>query len=83
MKIFYRARRLGVCGERAFLEDLCAFHRERGGRPSAHPDTFPDAILNGTQLDLFNLYREVTQRGGFQCARAPRASSPPYPQHSD
>lgn len=31
------------------------------------PDTFPDAVLNGSRLDLFGLYREVVTRGGFTC----------------
>ena len=31
-------------------------------------DTFPEAVLNGQQLDLFALYREVATRGGFKCA---------------
>lgn len=26
---------------------------------------FPDAVLNGSKIDLFNLYREVVRRGGF------------------
>jgi hypothetical protein len=55
------------CSEAQFLEDLCAFHRERLGKKAASPDSFPDAILNGTRLDLYNLYREVTSRGGFRC----------------
>lgn len=29
-------------------------------------DTFPEAVLNGQQLDLFALYREVVTRGGFK-----------------
>ncbi len=55
------------CSAAAFLEDLCAFHRERTGKKAASPDSFPDAILNGTRLDLFNLYKEVISRGGFRC----------------
>jgi ARID/BRIGHT DNA binding domain len=31
-------------------------------------DSFPEAVLNGQQLDLFALYREVATRGGFKCA---------------
>lgn len=29
-------------------------------------DTFPEAVLNGQQLDLYALYREVVTRGGFK-----------------
>lgn len=28
--------------------------------------SFPDAQLNGSQLDLFVLYKEVVTRGGFR-----------------
>ena len=51
-----------------FLQDLCAFHRSRGIK-NVSPDNFPDAILNGSRLDVHNLYREVTSRGGFRCGR--------------
>lgn len=33
--------------------------------------TFPDAVLNGIQLDLWALYREVAVRGGFECLPSP------------
>ncbi len=55
------------CSEAQFLEDLCAFHCERNGK-NVTPETFPDAILNGSRLDLYNLYKEVTSRGGIKCA---------------
>lgn len=29
-------------------------------------EKFPEAVLNGVQLDLFNLYKEVMSRGGFR-----------------
>ena len=29
-------------------------------------EKFPEAVLNGCQLDLFNLYKEVVSRGGFR-----------------
>ena len=48
-----------------FLQDLCAFHRSRGIK-NVSPDNFPDAILNGSRLDVYHLYREVTSRGGFR-----------------
>lgn len=57
---------MAECTEAQFMEDLCKFHRERLGK-KASPDSFPDAILNGTRLDLYNLYMEVTSRGGFRC----------------
>ncbi len=53
------------CSETQFMEDLCAFHRERNGK-NLTPETFPDAILSGSRLDLYNLYKEVTSRGGFK-----------------
>lgn len=51
--------------QEAFLQDLCAFHRNRGIK-NVSPDNFPDAILNGSRLDVYHLYREVTTRGGFR-----------------
>ena len=48
-----------------FLQDLCAFHRKHGTK-NVSPDNFPDAILNGSRLDVYHLYREVTTRGGFR-----------------
>lgn len=59
-----------LCTQEEFLQDLCEFHRARGIK-NVSPDNFPDAILNGTRLDVFNLYREVTTRGGFRYADSP------------
>ncbi|KAK9822214.1 hypothetical protein WJX81_006927 [Elliptochloris bilobata] len=56
--------RLAECSEGEFLSDLCAFLQTRCGR-QVDADTFPDAVLNGSRLDLFGLYREVVTRGGF------------------
>ncbi|KAK9844911.1 hypothetical protein WJX74_008601 [Apatococcus lobatus] len=53
------------CPEEAFLSDLAAFLRERK-HAKINTDNFPDAVLNGQRLDLFNLYREVSQRGGWK-----------------
>lgn len=61
--------RMWECTEVQFMEDLCAFHRERNHK-NVTPESFPDAILNGSRLDLYNLYKEVTSRGGIKCAAA-------------
>ena len=41
-----------------------SFLEVRRGR-QLQPSTFPEAILNGTQLDLNALYRAVCSRGGY------------------
>ncbi|KAL4422493.1 hypothetical protein ABPG75_008690 [Micractinium tetrahymenae] len=56
---------LALCSEEQFYTDLIAFLTDRQGR-QIDPLTFPEAILNGTKLDLFHLYREVTSRGGYK-----------------
>ena len=53
----------------ALPQDLCNFLREKLDR-RVDPEIFPDAILNGRRLDVFNLYKEVTRRGGFGCTPA-------------
>lgn len=60
---------LTQCTEKQFLNDLVDFMAERLDR-KYDSDNFPDAILNGRKLDLFNLYREVVRRGGYGCAWA-------------
>lgn len=62
----WRSSRLPMrsCSEKDFLDDLCTFLRERGIR-NTDPQNFPDAILNGRQLDLYNLYRWVTESLNF------------------
>ena len=53
---------LGVFQEE-FLQDLVDFLGSRGhGRlsPPAGFDAFPEVVLNGKRLDLYNLYREVS-----------------------
>ena len=35
-----------------------------------HPGEFPNSVLNGNPLDLFNLYRSVVDRGGFKMGNA-------------
>ena len=45
-----------------FKKDVMQFLISRGhGRLAASADveTFPDAVLNGKRLDLYNLYKEV------------------------
>lgn len=57
-----------ACSEEEFLKDVMEFLILRGHNrliPQGGLAEFPDAILNATRLDLFNLYREVVSRGGF------------------
>ncbi|TYH61004.1 hypothetical protein ES332_D07G019700v1 [Gossypium tomentosum] len=57
-----------VCSEEEFLRDVMQFLIFRGHTrlvPQGGLAEFPDAILNAKRLDLFNLYREVVSRGGF------------------
>jgi ARID/BRIGHT DNA binding domain len=54
-----------ACSEAEFLDDLVYFLEAKRQR-SINRVTFPDAVLNGTKLDLFHLYKEVVSRGGFQ-----------------
>ncbi|CAM6048469.1 unnamed protein product [Sphagnum compactum] len=59
---------IDVCSEVEFLKDVMHFLVSRGhGRliPPTGSDNFPEVVLNGKRLDLFNLYREVVSRGGF------------------
>jgi hypothetical protein len=56
------------CTEEDFLQDLIDFLGSRGQSrliPPAGVDAFPEVVLNGKRLDLYNLYREVVSRGGF------------------
>ena len=49
-----------------FLADLVNFLESRGhGRliPPTGVDAFPEVVLNGKRLDLYNLYREVLYFG--------------------
>eukprot|EP00884_Botryococcus_braunii_P018880 jgi/Botrbrau1/5676/Bobra.0071s0017.1 len=57
---------LRLCTEEDFLDDLHLFLTERKVRQVPAREAFPDAILNGSKLDLFNLYKEVCQRGGIK-----------------
>eukprot|EP00897_Mesotaenium_endlicherianum_P005569 jgi/Mesen1/503/ME000104S10594 len=59
---------LSEVAEDAFLADVAAFLVARScGKlvPAGGMHNFPEAVLNGVQLDLFTLYREVVSRGGF------------------
>ncbi|KAB1218290.1 AT-rich interactive domain-containing protein 4 [Morella rubra] len=56
------------CSEEEFLKDVMQFLILRGHTrliPQGGLAEFPDAILNGKRLDLYNLYKEVVTRGGF------------------
>ncbi|PON78291.1 ARID DNA-binding domain containing protein [Trema orientale] len=57
-----------ACSEEEFLKDVMQFLMLRGHTrliPQSGLAEFPDAILNGKRLDLYNLYKEVVTRGGF------------------
>ncbi|KAG4940039.1 hypothetical protein AAZX31_16G011900 [Glycine max] len=57
-----------TCSEEEFLKDVMEFLILRGHNrliPQGGLTEFPDAILNGKRLDLYNLYKEVVTRGGF------------------
>ncbi|XP_020256983.1 AT-rich interactive domain-containing protein 4-like isoform X2 [Asparagus officinalis] len=63
---------IGLCSEGEFLQDLKQYIIHRGQSwlvPKGGISEFPDAVLNGSQLDLFNLYKEVVSRGGFSQAK--------------
>lgn len=55
---------LNICSEEQFLEDLVIFLSVLRGK-AIERSRFPDAVLNGSALDLFNLYKYV-----LACARA-------------
>ncbi|KAK7275508.1 hypothetical protein RIF29_16627 [Crotalaria pallida] len=57
-----------TCSEEEFVKDVMEFLILRGHSrliPQGGLTEFPDAILNGKRLDLYNLYKEVVTRGGF------------------
>eukprot|EP00271_Cylindrocystis_brebissonii_P016128 TRINITY_DN39352_c0_g1_i1.p1 TRINITY_DN39352_c0_g1~~TRINITY_DN39352_c0_g1_i1.p1 ORF type:complete len:220 (-),score=37.89 TRINITY_DN39352_c0_g1_i1:647-1213(-) len=59
---------LDQCPEEEFLVDVMRFLQSTNrGRlvPSSSPLAFPAVNFNGSRLDLFNLYREVVSRGGY------------------
>lgn len=46
-----------------FLQDLVSFLEVRGHSrlvPPSGLDAFPEVVLNGKRLDLYNLYKEVS-----------------------
>jgi len=55
---------LTVCTPHQLLEDMRKFLEVRRGK-QLQASSFPEAILNGTQLDLNALYRAVCSRGGY------------------
>lgn len=60
---------LHLCTQHQFMEDLMDFLKERWGW-SIDRNEFPGAVLNGSPLDLYNLYKEVVSRGGFKMGNA-------------
>ena len=58
---------LSRCSEAEFLDDVWRFLTAKRGKDIDRA-SFPDAILNGAQLDLFALYKETVTRGGYKCA---------------
>lgn len=61
---------LSKCSEEEFLDDVCSFLRANRGQAIERAD-FPDAILNGSQLDIFALYKETATRGGYKYGPKP------------
>ena len=55
---------LAVCTPQQLMEDMRQFLQARRGK-QLQSSTFPEAILNGAQLDLNALYRAVCSRGGY------------------
>lgn len=55
------------CSEEEFILDLVNFlqYQKKKLVPSGSTKNFPTANFNGSRLDLYNLYREVVSRGGF------------------
>ncbi|CAD7704105.1 unnamed protein product [Ostreobium quekettii] len=77
----YKSNRpsLDQCTEQDFLGDLIAFLQERRGKV-IDLEKFPEAVLNGVKLDLFNLYREVCSRGGFRVGNGINWKGQVFPQ---
>lgn len=61
------------CTEAEFLDDLWRFLSVKRGKDIDRA-AFPDVVLNGSQLDLFALYKETASRGGYKCAPNPENS---------
>ena len=55
---------LSVCTPKQLLEDIRKFLEARRGK-QLQSSSFPEAILNGQQLDLNAMYRAVCSRGGY------------------
>jgi len=56
---------IAQCSEADFMRDLVAFVQAKHPAVPVNADTFPETVLNGLQLDLYTLYKEVVLRGGF------------------
>ena len=62
---YHSSRRpIQVCTEGEWMDDYCKFYSSHMGKRLT-PDNWPDSVLNGEVLDVFHLYKEVVQRGGF------------------
>ena len=61
---------LATCTEEEFLADLYEFTSLRRAPAVLDRSRFPDAVLNGTPLDVLGLYREVVTRGGIRVGMA-------------
>ncbi|KAK3238507.1 hypothetical protein CYMTET_51485 [Cymbomonas tetramitiformis] len=59
---------LSECTEQEFLKSLVQLLLKRGQEKLVPPGglkAFPGRSVNGSKLDLFNLYKQVVSRGGF------------------
>ena len=55
---------LDECSKEDLLDDIRRFLEHRRGKVLL-ASSFPEAVLNGKQLDLNAMYRTVCRRGGF------------------
>lgn len=55
---------LPSCSKEELVDDVRRFLEHRKGKVLL-PSSFPEAVLNGRQLDIDAMYRTVCRRGGF------------------
>ena len=55
---------LEMCSKEELVDDIRRFLEHRRGKVLL-PSSFPEAVLNGRQLDIEGMYRIVCRRGGF------------------
>ena len=55
---------LAECSKEELLDDIRRFLEHRRGKVLL-ASSFPEAVLNGKQLDISAMYRTVCHRGGF------------------